>query len=169
MNTRFGSGRRIEPARLAWLEALAESDAAFTREFGIPVAPGWIGSPEALPYFTHVAEVRDADPWGSYVLFDDDGTLVGLVGFKGSPDDGTVEIGYSVAPDRQGWGLATFAARQLIDRARAAGVVLVLAHTVPELSPSTSVLTTCEFRRTGLVDDPDGDEGLVWRWELPLS
>jgi hypothetical protein len=34
---------RVVPARLDWLPALAESDAAFGERFGAPVEPGWIG------------------------------------------------------------------------------------------------------------------------------
>lgn len=40
---------RVEPARLDWLTALAESDDAFAERFGAPVEPGWIDFPEALP------------------------------------------------------------------------------------------------------------------------
>ena len=36
-----------------------------------------------------------------------DGALIGFGGFKGAPRDGDVEIGYAVAPDRQGRGIAT--------------------------------------------------------------
>lgn len=160
---------RIEPVRLAWIEALAESDEAFTQAFGTPVVPGWIGFPEALPFFLAAARDHDADPWGAHLLFDEDGAVVGLVGFKGPPQHGAVEIGYSVSPERQGKGLATWAAEQLIERARGAGVDQVIAHTLPEVNPSTSVLTKCGFEQTAVVSDPDGDEDLVWRWELRLS
>lgn len=160
---------RIEAAQLVWLEALVATDEVFTREFGVPVAPGWVGFPESLPYFVEAARAHDADPWGTCLLFDDDEVLVGLVGFKGPPHDGAVEIGYSVAPERQGRGLATSAAKQLIERARAAGVERVLAHTLPEPGPSTSVLEKCGFEYTGVVTDPDGQEGDVWRWELAVS
>ena len=42
---------------------------------------------------------------------------------------------------------------------------LVLAHTLPEESPSTGVLRRCGFTMTGEV--VDGDD-VVWRWELPI-
>lgn len=51
-------------------------------------------------------------------------------------------------------------------QSKGAGVDRVIAHTLPEASLSTSVLTTCGFEQTALVSDPDGDEDLVWRWEL---
>ena len=39
----------------------------------------------------------------------------------------------------------------------------VRAHTLPQPSASTRVLTKCGFRHIGAVIDPE--DGLVWRWE----
>ena len=39
----------VVPARLDWLEALAEGDEVFTARFGIAVEDDWICFPEALP------------------------------------------------------------------------------------------------------------------------
>ena len=44
-------------------------------------------------------------------------------------------------------------------------MALVLAHTLPEESPSTGVLRRSGFTMTGEV--VDGDD-VVWRWELPI-
>lgn len=156
--------------KLEWIEALVESDAVFTDRFGIAVIEGWAGFPEALPYALEAAGRNDADPWGSHLFFDEDGALVGFGGFKGPPTDrGEVEIGYAIAPDRQGRGLATEAARQLIDLARERHVDVVVAHTLATANPSTSVLTNCGFTHTATTADPDGGvEEDVWRWERPL-
>jgi ribosomal-protein-alanine N-acetyltransferase len=160
---------RVEPLRRDWIEALIEGDDVFAERFSIPVVPGWAGFPEALPAVLDGARRRDADPWGSHLFFDgSDGALVGLGGFKGAPSGDQVEIGYAVAPDRQGRGLATAAARTLIDRARAAGVRAVVAHTLAEPNPSTSVLSRCGFERVATIPDPDLGAD-VWRWELALS
>ena len=53
---------RVVPARLDWLAALVECDAAFTERFGVPVETGWIGFPEALPFAVDAARDHDADP-----------------------------------------------------------------------------------------------------------
>lgn len=105
--------------------------------------------------------------WGAHLIFDSDGTLVGNGGWKGPPADGKAEIGYAVAPGRQGRGIATAAVQIFVRQARSAGLKTVAAHTLPRESASTTVLGRCGFNRVG--DEIDPDDGLVWRWELPLD
>lgn len=159
----------VEPARLEWLIALADGDAAFSERFGAPVESGWIGFPEALPHAIEATRRVDGDPWGTHLFFED-GVLVGFGGFKGHPASGRVEIGYAVAPSRQGRGIATAATRWMIDRARDAGVEVVVAHTLAEVNASTAVLERCGFVHVDTLADPDGDvAGDVHRWELRLG
>ena len=160
---------RVEPLRLEWIEALIDGDAAFTERFGIAVIEGWAGFPEALPHALDAARRHNADPWGSHVFFDDDGALVGFGGFKGPPIEGEVEVGYAIAPARQGRGLATTATRTLIDRARERAATRVVAHTLATPNASTAVLVHCGFTHTATIADPDGGlDDDVWRWELQL-
>jgi [ribosomal protein S5]-alanine N-acetyltransferase len=160
----------VVPARLDWLTALAEGDTVFSERFGVAVEPGWIGFPEALPFAVEAARGRDGDPWGSHLFFDDDGALVGFGGFKGPPSGGRVEIGYAVAPSRQGRGIATAATRWMIDRARDSGVEAVIAHTLATPNASTAVLERCGFVHVDTTADPDGDvTDAVYRWELLLT
>ena len=107
---------------------------------------------------------------GPKLFFDVDGTLVRFGGFKGPPIDHSVEIGYAVAPSRQGTGVATAATRELSSRARTAGVRVVVAHTLAESSASTSVLERCGFAQIATTSDPDDPDGpAVWRWEARLG
>jgi RimJ/RimL family protein N-acetyltransferase len=160
---------RIEPLKLAWIEALTAGDDAFIERFGIAVAPGWAGFPEALPFALDAARKANEDPWGPYVFFDEN-VLVGFGGFKGPARAGVIEIGYAVAPSRQGRGVATAATRLLVDRARDGGVRTVVAHTLAEANSSTSVLERCGFTRVATTPDPDGQLDVdVWRWETALS
>ena len=156
----------VLPARVEWLEALAEGDDVFSARFGIPVVAGWIGFPESLPAAIDGARRQPLDPWGTHLFFDVDGALVGFGGFHGAPRDGEVELGYAVAPERQGRGIATAVVGQLVGRARAAGLTVVVAHTLAEENASTAVLRKRGFTRTAEQHDPDGD---VWRWELDLT
>src|SRR5215203_7483126 len=109
---------RVESLRLECIEALIDGDAAFTERFGIAVIEGWAGFPEALPHALDATRRHNADPWGTHLFFDDDGALVGFGGFKGAPRDGEVELGYAVAPARQGRGIATAVVEELVARAR---------------------------------------------------
>lgn len=156
------------PATAAWLEALADGDDVFTRRFGIPVEPGWLVFPEALSYARDVETGASAPEWGFHLFFDGaDGALVGNGGWKGEPVDGVAELGYAIAPSRRGRGLATAAVLSLLERGRRAGLRVVIAHTLPHLSPSTSVLARGGF--TKVSDDIDPQEGPVWRWQILLE
>jgi [ribosomal protein S5]-alanine N-acetyltransferase len=110
----------------------------------------------------------ESDPWfhGFRVTSREDGTIIGDAAFKGPPsDDGVVEIAYGIAPEHQGHGFATEAARALIEYAkRAVGVRVVRAHTMSDNLASSRVLTKCGFRFVGEVIEPE--DGLVQRWEL---
>lgn len=161
---------RVEPARVEWLIALSEGDQIFTERYAIPVVPGWIGFPEALPPSLAAAQRQDADPWGPHLFLDDELGLVGFGGFKGAPQDHHVEIGYAIAPAIQGKGLATEAVELMVDKAKSAGVLVVVAHTLPEENASVSVLRKTGFELVGAGPDPDGVvNGEVWRWELELG
>ena len=54
----------------------------------------------------------------------------------------------------------------MIDRARDAGVEVVVAHTLAEVNASTAVLERCRFLHVDTIADPDGDvTEEVYRWE----
>jgi RimJ/RimL family protein N-acetyltransferase len=159
---------RIQPVTLDHVDALLAGDDVFTDRFGMPVAPGYLDFPEALPRTRDELVNGMPSEWYSHLIVDTEtDTVVGFGGYKGPPVDGEVEIGYSVAPSHQRRGHATAAAHLLIDRARAAGVTLVCAYTLPEPNASTRVLARCGLTMTEVVED--ADEGCVWRWELALT
>ncbi len=108
-----------------------------------------------------------SDPWvhGFAIVRTENGEVVGNCGFTAPPgDDGVVEIAYGVAPEHQGRGYATEAARALIEYAFASGKVrIVRAHTLSTGAASIRVLEKCGFRDVGEVDDPQ--DGRVRRFE----
>ena len=159
---------RIEPVSLEQVEALIAGDDVFAARFGMPVAPGYLDFPEALPRTRDELANGMPSEWYSHLIIDvDTDTVVGFGGYKGPPTDGEVEIGYSVAPSFQRRGHATAAARLLIEHARAEGVTRVCAYTLPEPNASTRVLTRCGLTMTEVVED--AEEGTVWRWERTLT
>jgi RimJ/RimL family protein N-acetyltransferase len=155
----------LQPATLAQVEALIAGDEVFAAEFGLTVMPGYIAFPEALEYARKgLAEGLDPN-WSTHLIIDPAaGELVGLGGFKGPPVAGEVEIGYGVAPERQGRGHATAAVRWLTETAFARGVEVVIAHTLAEVNASTTVLQRCGMKKVGELIDPD--DGPIWRWEV---
>lgn len=82
-------------------------------------------------------------------------TLVGTGGFMGPPDaHGTVEMGYSIAEDWRGQGLAQELVSGLTQQAADTGMVRrVLAHTEPDNHASQRVLLANGFAPAGPAAD----------------
>ena len=158
---------RLVVAEARLLDAALEGSRALERALGVAVVDGWYVFPGSL------VRVRDAlgdDPaaprWGSrFFVAGEPPELVGWGGFKGPPRDGTVELGYAVAPAREGRGLATAAVRAMVRDAFAdPGVHAVIAHTLPASGPSPRVLEKAGFTRTGEVTGDHGEP--VWRFRI---
>jgi RimJ/RimL family protein N-acetyltransferase len=82
--------------------------------------------------------------------------LVGNAGFKGTPRNGLVEIGYSMLEAHQRNGYCTEAVRALLGWAfQHPAVEIVVAHTLPGLTPSIRVMEKCGFVfvGNGLIED----------------
>ncbi|MPZ00473.1 MAG: GNAT family N-acetyltransferase [Actinophytocola sp.] len=158
---------RIEPISLPWAEALHLRDEVFAQECGTQVEPGWAGFPETVPMLVRYARSQQPAVWGPHLVFDDDGTLIGNGGWKGTPVHGVAELGYAVAPARRNRGVATALVNHLLTTARDEGLRLAIAHTLPAESASTRVLRKCGFHLRETVVDPD--DGPVWRWERQLT
>lgn len=109
---------------------------------------------------------KQADPWrfGFGVIHKIDNVLMGMCGFPDPPDaEGIVEIAYGIAPEYQGRGYATEAAKALIGFAtNDLRVEALRAHTLPEANASTHILEKCGFHRAGEAID---EGNVVWRWE----
>lgn len=158
----------VLPLTVQDARALLEGPPAFRRETGYQLAEGYLAFPEALPATVQALESGMPAQWFSYLIVDPDQQLVvGLGGFTGPPQDGAVEIGYSIAPGHRGRGHATRAARHWLGIAAAAGATRVLAHTLAEENPSTSVLRRLGFELVAELSDPD--EGRIWRWDRSLT
>jgi [ribosomal protein S5]-alanine N-acetyltransferase len=157
---------RLLIADVELLDAALAGDEELARALGCPVAPGWISFSEALP---PARDALAADPggaiWGTRLfLATDPDELVGWGGFKGPPADGVVEIGYEIAPARQGRGLAGAAARAMVAEAFADPAVdTVRAHTLPESNRSNRLLESAGFVNQGEV--LEGTDR-VWRFDL---
>ena len=131
------------------------------------MAEDWARFPEALlPTRDALAASPDGMRWGTRLfLAREPRTLVGWGGFKGPPSGGAVELGYAIAPDWEGRGLATAATRAMLAEAFAEPQVdSAIAHTLAEPGPSTRVLEKAGFTREAEVADPDA--GAAWRFRI---
>jgi len=90
--------------------------------------------------------------------------VVGIVGYKGRPAEGTVEVGYGILDAHRRRGYAGEATAALVGRAFALPEVRrVIAETLPALTPSIGVLEKLGFT---LADGEGSEEGVI-RFELP--
>ena len=153
---------RLVPATPAMIEAELESAEGVAALLGVDLPPDW--PPEHHDSQT-LTFIRDAlaqpgakDWWLNYVVVEaaERPSLAGIVGYKGPPNDGVVEIGYSVVPSWQRRGIATEACQTLIDAAWDRGAAAVIAHTLPQLEPSIGVL-----RKLGFEPAPPPEPGVL--------
>jgi len=81
-------------------------------------------------------------------------TLVAGAGYLGPPEDGTVEIGYSVVPEARGYGFATEIVEALVRHAFETGAVQrVVAEAAGSNAPSRRVLERNGFLLAGAGRD----------------
>ena len=126
--------------------------------------------PEALPPALVAARaLRLADegcpvPWASTFLIvrTENHRIVGSCGFKGSPSNGRVEIGYGVSPACRREGAATSAVAQLLTMAFAAGATEVMAEILPENQASATVAHRSGLRSMGIHPDREGVHVVRW-------
>jgi RimJ/RimL family protein N-acetyltransferase len=158
------------PATAAHFAVLKRSEAAFAASLHVTLARDWLGFEAAREALVTAGDYLDSHPeaalwWTYWFVLRDEGVLVGMGGYRGAPKDGEVEIGYALAPDFLGRGLATEAARALLNNAfDDPRVTRIVAHTLPEKNASTRVLERLGFEwSSSLVDPTDGE---IWRWVL---
>lgn len=148
------------------LSAELESAEALGDVIGALVPPSWppeLYDADAVRWTMSWLETHpDESSWGLYYVAeapagpDDRPKLLGIAGYKGAPDDaGVVEIGYGIVPERRRNGFASEAVRALLARAFGdSRVTAVIAHTLPELTPSIGVLQATGFVLEGPGNDP---------------
>jgi GNAT superfamily N-acetyltransferase len=120
----------LRPLPASAAGALQEDRDKASRILGAALPSGWPRSDllDVLP-LQAVASAND-EHFGVWVMIErDSGGVVGDIGFIGPPDKcGSVELGYSVIPDRRRRGYATEAARAIVAWAlHQPGVRLVVA------------------------------------------
>jgi ribosomal-protein-alanine N-acetyltransferase len=140
--------------------ALADDRDAAARSIGAILPDAWPQGDllDVLPIQAAAVDA-EAERFGVWLVIErDTNTVVGDIGFLGPPAGRSVEIGFSVIPDRRRRGYATEAARALVDWAfRQPGIGEVVARSDPENEASARVLAAAGFERVGEV-------GTTVRW-----
>jgi len=137
---------------LVKLEQLRSLSAGSTQVDGFRMAEGAL--PAAYLIKSAIANLRAGFEaiWHSFFLFiDDEGrNAIGSGNFHGPPSRGRVEIGYEVAPSYRGSGVATQAAKLLVEQAFAHSTVKeVVAHTTLDNFASRRVVEKAGFELIG--------------------
>lgn len=134
-----------------------------SRVTGMDLPEGWPEFPEAFGPNVPQGDV----PWTGYLFLVND-QIVGNGGFVRPPDDeGTVEIGYEIAPEFRSQGHATSAVRKLIDLAFRAGATRVIAHSLALPNASNAVMVKAGMRQVAASADPD--VGSIWRYAISVD
>lgn len=158
------------PANLPMLEAIAEEDWAALSALlgGVDMADHWLHFPEAMIWMRDFLLEHEADLgwWNYLIVHRQDVRLIGTCGYKGTPSfEGEVEIGYEIAESYQFQGLATEAARALVENAfRFEAVKRIMACTLPEKNASNHLLQKIGFQFVG--EQFDIEDGKIWEWSL---
>ncbi len=131
----------------------------------LALAPGGVDTPEILRIVRRMTQRLHQDgSRGSWMMVGGS-EVVGLCSYKQAPAaDGTVEIGYGVAPSRRNLGHATRAVAAMLDHARGDPAVrAVTAATAVGNVASQRALEHNGFVRAGASHDPDDGEMILWK------
>jgi len=155
------------------LEALAARDGRrFHALTDLTVADRVLAPPlmeEALPFVVEQLRSRpDAAGWWMWAIAIER-EFVGSIGFGGFPDqEGAVQVGYSVYPERRGQGIATAALRAMTGWAFGDPAVQVVRALIPPWNmPSLRVAEHAGFTRRGTAQDEEAGEVFVYECVRP--
>mgnify|MGYP005753542213 FL=1 len=151
------------------LSSAIEGNVMLAKKMNVTIPVDWteFGKDALLYSLQKLAESEEEKNWWTYFpIFKEENKLIGSGGYKGKPSkDGTVEIGYEIAPAYRNRGLATEMTQGLVTNAfKNEKVRSIIAHTLGHENPSTKVLHKNGFKRT--KEFRDQYDNLIWKWEL---
>ncbi len=151
------------------LEALFRGNEALAAYLNINISDGWteFGEPAFKWTYEKINQPGADEQWWSYLpVYKADNRLIGSCGYLGLPDEnGLVEIGYEITSAYRSKGLATEAAKVLVEHAFNSGkVTIVQAHTMGVENPSVAVLKKCGMHFVKEIIHPE--DGLLWQWQV---
>jgi [ribosomal protein S5]-alanine N-acetyltransferase len=156
------AGQRVEltPLPAAAADALPGDRPTASRLIGASLPNAW-PQPDLLDVLPmQAAATSEDEQFGIWLMIErDTDIVVGDIGFMGPPDDGSVEIGFSVIPDRRRRGYASEAVVRLVAWAlEQPEISEVVARSDADNEASARTLSAAGFIR---VDEHDGT--IRWR------
>jgi RimJ/RimL family protein N-acetyltransferase len=159
----FTNRLELVAATLELAQAEISDLSAFANLLNVPRPGKWpppLNDEHSQPAFLASLQKAESDDDGWnlwFCILGEPRMLVGNAGFKGRPQAGLVEIGYSMLETHQRNGYCTEAVRALLDWAfQNRAVRTVIAHTLPGLTPSIRVMEKCGFVFAGNGPMEDG-------------
>ena len=154
---------RLIPATAAHFDWAAAGDESAPFAGAIRLPPGGLESPQVLAWAKRIAAIVEDSTHapGGWLIVDGD-EVVGMIGFKGAPQRGVVEIGYGVVESRRSRGHATRAVAWVVIEAAARGLDLTAETSFGNLA-SQIVLERNGFRRCGEREDAEDGILVLWR------
>jgi [ribosomal protein S5]-alanine N-acetyltransferase len=156
------AGQRVEltPLSAAAATSLPDDRPKASRLIGASLPDDWPQTDllDVLPM--QATATPEEERFGIWIMIErDTNSVVGDIGFMGPPDDGTVEIGFSVIPDRRRRGYASEAAERLVAWAlEQPEISEVVATCDPDNEASARTLSAADFSRLG-----ESDGTIRWR------
>jgi GNAT superfamily N-acetyltransferase len=137
------------------LQAIAAADhtrlSKMNWGLGYPTAGDVLLAGLAIENNLHVATAEE--PWGVLqIQLNQNGLVVGGIGFKSAPVAGVVEIGYGVSEDFQNQGITTEAVLLMIEVAKLHGLKILTAETEITTIASQKVLLKSGFSKSSATD-----------------
>ena len=154
---------KLVPMTLEHVRTELEEPSRLGALLGTRVPQGWPPGEydrDAMVFFRSRIEsdARRYDGWLAWYVMTRESApeLVAGAGYMGPPEDGTVEIGYSVVAEARGAGFATEIVEALVRHAfESDAVQRVVAETTATNAASQRVLERNGFTRTGAGRDAD--------------
>ncbi|MDF9558550.1 GNAT family N-acetyltransferase [Bacillus tropicus] len=144
------------------IEMLLIDKDAFSEEFSFNIHSEW-PLPEYKQFFPYkinrFKETPIENKWEGLIIHKETNTIIGDMGFKGSPDEeGAINIGYSIVPDQRGKGYASEMGKALVQWGLSQpDVKKIVATCSPDNHPSIKVL-----QKIGLQFTEDKKGKLYW-------
>ncbi|HMR34476.1 MAG TPA: GNAT family protein [Geminicoccaceae bacterium] len=160
--------RALSPAVLAasQLDDLVTAET----ELGLGIPKDWLAEkPLMAMRLQDMAEDSGYAPWSLRAIgLRSEHWMAGHIGFHGRPEDGTVELGYTIFASARRRGFAEEAVRGMLRWAAGNGATRYRLSIRPDNTASQALAAKLGFIKVGTRDDPvEGVEDVLERTELP--